>query len=51
VMCADKDCQHARRVEHGVGAEAPLVWDEFDITGQGHDPQDVGGLTGGGHLN
>jgi hypothetical protein len=28
-----------------------LIWDEFDITGQGHDPQDVGGLTGDVHLN
>lgn len=51
ITCANEECQEARRAEYGVSKDAPLIWDEFDITGQGHDPQDVGGLTGDGHLN
>ena len=51
VICADEDCQKQQREENGVEDNAPLIWDEFDITGQGHDPQDIGGITGEGHLN
>jgi hypothetical protein len=51
VMCANSECQDARRKEYHVDDDAPLIWDEFDSTGQGHDPQDIGGITGQGHLN
>lgn len=51
LMCADQDCVKAKQIEHGVTDASTLIWDEFDITGQGQDPQDIGGLTGQGHLN
>ena len=44
VMCANPNCQKTLRADYKVEDEAPLVWDFFDITGQGHDPQDIIGI-------
>ena len=39
--CADPNCCERKREEMGLGEDAPIVWGEYDITGQGHDPQDM----------
>ena len=51
VMCANKDCQSSLRTIHGVDDDVPLIWDELDITGQGHDPQDMVCSSSQDHLN
>ena len=40
-ICANPECTAQRRQELGVEADALIVWDELDITGQGHDARDV----------
>jgi hypothetical protein len=52
VMCASPECQKAQRIKYNIdNDDLPLVWDELDITGQGHDPQDMVGVIPKEHLN
>lgn len=40
VSCGNKKCVDKKRKELHASPDAQLVWDEFDITGQGHDIMD-----------
>lgn len=40
-ICANEECVEARRQQLGVPHESFVVWDEFDITGQGRDAIDM----------
>ena len=51
VMCANPSCQKTIRQDREIEDDAPLVWDTFDITGQGHDPQDIVGVAEKEDLN
>ena len=41
VCCANPDCQYFQHEKFDLETSDNLIWDSFDITGQGHDPQDI----------
>jgi len=51
ISCANQGCIKTKRAEYKAGPEDPLIWDEFDITGQGHDPDDMTGVLNKDGLN
>ena len=51
ITCGNPECQQTQRVQHGVTDDTPLIWGEYDITGQGHDPQDMVDEIPKHHLN
>ena len=51
VMCGNEKCQAAQQVKYGTDESTPLIWDSLDITGQGHDPEDIVGVASKEHLN
>lgn len=40
-ICANKECVERRREQLQAPDDALIVWNEFDITGQGHDSADL----------
>jgi len=41
VSCANQDCVNEKRTTEGAAPDELMIWDELDITGQGHDPEDM----------
>lgn len=40
ISCGNQKCLDRKRQELNLSEQAQLVWDEFDITGQGRDERD-----------
>lgn len=41
ITCANERCVERRRRDIGAEDDALLVWNEFDITGQGKDEEEI----------
>ena len=41
-QCSSQQCQQLKRdISGDPDSEDMIIWSEFDITGQGHDPEDL----------
>ena len=41
VNCCDSSCHEKRREELKALPDESIIWEEFDITGQGYDENDI----------